>query len=248
MSLKSKEKLIVVPYQPGKRARQSLFFIISSIAIAVVGFFAGESRLSYQYDVVAEERDSLLSELRRVRESEAGYRQGVANLERGRAIDTQAQQDVQATIKGLEQEASQLKADVTFYKNILAPADNTKGLQVQKMEITATSDSNRYAYKIVLTQVANNKRYINGVVAVNFIGSINGKKEILPLRDISEVKELGVKFKFRYFQDIAGELTIPNNFTPEKIQVVAQARGKKNTRVEQTFDWKSKETVNNVGQ
>ena len=248
MSLKSKEKLIVVPYQPGKRARQSLFFVISSIAIAVVGFFAGESRLSYQYDAVAEERDNLLLELRRVRESETGYRQNVANLERGRAIDSQAQQDVQATIKGLEQEASQLKADVTFYKNILAPADNTKGLQIQKMEISATSDSNRYAYKIVLTQVANNKRYINGVVAVNFIGSVNGKKEILPLRDISEVKELGVKFKFRYFQDIAGELTMPNDFTPEKIQVVAQARGKKNTRVEQTFDWKSKETVSNVGQ
>jgi len=248
MSLKSKEKLIVVPYQPGKRARQSLFFVISSIAIAVVGFFAGESRLSYQYDAVAEERDNLLLELRRVRESETGYRQNVANLERGRAIDSQAQQDVQATIKGLEQEASQLKADVTFYKNILAPADNTKGLQIQKMEISATSDSNRYAYKIVLTQVANNKRYINGVLAVNFIGSVNGKKEILPLRDISEVKELGVKFKFRYFQDIAGELTMPNNFTPEKIQVVAQARGKKNTRVEQTFDWKSKETVSNVGQ
>ena len=238
MSLKSKEKLIVVPYQPGKRARQSLFFVISSIAIAVVGFFAGESRLSYQYDAAVEERDNLLLELRRVRGRETGFRQSVANLERGRAIDSQAQQDVQATIRGLEQDASQLKADVTFYKNILAPADNTKGLQIQKMEISATSDSNRYAYKIVLTQVANNKRYVNGVVAVNFIGSIDGKKEILPLRDISEVKELGVKFKFRYFQDIAGELTIPKNFTPEKIQVVAQASGKKSTRVEHTFDWK----------
>ena len=248
MSLKSREKLIVVPYQPGKRARQSLFFVISSIVIAVVGFFAGESRLSYQYDVVAEERDNLLHELQRVRKRETGFRQSVANLERGRAIDGQAQQDVQVTIRGLEQEASQLKADVTFYKNILAPADNSKGLQIQKMEISSTSDSNRYAYKIVLTQVANNKRYINGVVAVNFIGSVNGKKEILPLRDISDVKELGVKFKFRYFQDITGELTIPDNFTPEKIQVVAQASGKKNTRVEHTFDWKNKETVNNVGQ
>ncbi len=238
MSLRSREKLVIVPYQPGKRARQSLFFVVSSIAIAVVGFFAGESRLSYQYDSVAEERGNLLLELRRVKKNETSFRQSVANLERGRAIDSQAQQDVQATIRGLEQEVSLLKGDVTFYKNILAPADNTKGLQIQKMEISATSDSNRYAYKIVLTQVANNKRYVNGVVAVNFIGSIDGKKEILPLRDISEVKELGVKFKFRYFQDIAGELTIPKNFTPEKIQVVAQASGKKSTRVEHTFDWK----------
>ncbi len=237
MSLKSKEKLIVVPHRPGHKLKQALIFIVSLMVVAAVGFFIGESRLASQYDEVSEERDNLLQELQRLGDSEAGFRQRVAILERGRAIDSQAQQTVQATIKTLEQTANQLKADVTFYKNILAPADNTKGLQIQKLEITETSGAKRYAYKIVLTQVANNKQYINGVVAVNFIGSIQGKKEILPLRDISDVEELGIKFKFRYFQDIAGELTLPDDFTPEKIQIVAQASGKKNTRVEQTFDW-----------
>ena len=239
MSLRSKEKLVVVPHRPGQRAKQSLFFIVSSVAIAVVGFIAGESRLMVQYDDVTEERDVLLQELQQLSENDVRYRQEIANLERGRAIDNQANQSVKSTIKGLEQEVSQLKADISFYKNILAPADNTKGLQVQKLEILSTSDSNRYAYKVVLTQVANNKRYVEGVVAVNFIGSKGGQKEILPLRDISDVKELGIKFKFRYFQDIAGELILPDDFTPEKVQIVAQARGKKNTRVEQTFDWKS---------
>ncbi len=237
MSLRSKEKLIVVPHQPGKRARQTVFFIISSVAIAVVGFIAGDSRLRTIYAEASKERDSLLQEQQRYTESEIGFRQKVANLERGRAIDSQARHEVQETIRGLEQEVNQLTADVTFYKNILAPADNTKGLQVQKLEIVGTSDAKRYAYKVVLTQVANNKRFVSGVVVVNFIGSTNGEKEILPLRDISDVKELGVKFKFRYFQDITGELTLPDNFTPEKIQIVAQASGKKSTRVEQTFDW-----------
>lgn len=237
MSLKSKEKLIVVPHRPGHKFKQALIFVVSLTVVAAAGFFVGESQLASQFDEVSEERDNLLQELQRLGDSEAGFRQQVAILERGRAIDSQAQQAVQATIKTLEQTANQLKADVTFYKNILAPADNTKGLQIQKLEITETSGTKRYAYKIVLTQVANNKQYISGVVAVNFIGSIQGKKEILPLRDISDVEELGIKFKFRYFQDIAGELTLPDDFTPEKIQIVAQASGKKNTRVEQTFDW-----------
>ncbi|WP_250656510.1 DUF6776 family protein [Alkalimarinus coralli] len=239
MSLRSKEKLIVVPHRPGQRAKQTLFFVLSSVAIAVVGFVAGESRLSAQNTELEAERDSLRQEVKRLSESDIRYRQEIANLERGRAIDSQAKQSVKSTIRGLEKEVSQLKADVSFYKNILAPADNTKGLQVQKLEILSTSDRKRYAYKVVLTQVANNKRYIQGVVAVNFIGSKGGKKEILPLRDISDVKELGIKFKFRYFQDIAGELILPDDFTPEKVQIVAQARGKKNTRVEQTFDWKT---------
>ena len=137
---RSKEKLVVVPHRPGQRARQTLFFIVSSVAIAVVGFIAGESRLSFQFEKVEQERNALLKERQQLNESDVRHRQEIANLERGRAIDSQASQTVKSTIKGLEQEVSQLKADVTFYKNILAPADNTKGLQVQKLELNSTSE------------------------------------------------------------------------------------------------------------
>jgi hypothetical protein len=60
----------------------------------------------------------------------------------------------------------------------------------------------------------------------------------LPLRDVSDDQSsLGIKFKFKYFQDITGELILPKDFSPESIQVVAQADGKKASKLERTYMW-----------
>ena len=150
-------------------------------------------------------------------------------------------QDIQFqnTIKDYKSELSQLEKDVSFYQNIMAPSDNARGLQVQNVDIQAGSVSKRFSYKIVLAQVADNKAYVNGVVAVNFIGMRGDKKEIIPLRNLSDQQvELGIKFKFKYFQDIEGDLVIPDGFIPESIQVVAQSKGKNASRLEQSFEWK----------
>jgi len=97
---------------------------------------------------------------------------------------------------------------------------------------------NRFRYSIMLTQVADNSSYISGLAAVNFIGVRNGEKVILPLRDLDEnIKDLGVKFRFRYFQEVAGDIVLPRGFVPEQVQVVLQSTGSKAQRVEQTIEW-----------
>lgn len=247
----SDEKLIIVRYKPGQRLRRRLAFLASCVLIAVAGFWSGQSKIAREYAVVAAERDELLMDLARLQESEAQLRQQNANLERGRAIDEHAQRGVRQTIQSLEDELHQLREDVGFYKSIMAPSGDAKGLQVQKLEVLPVAAGERkFSYKLVLTQLANNDKYVEGVVAVNVIGKNDGAEEILPLRDISDVEELGIKFRFRYFQDIVGELTLPDGFEPDKVQVVAQSkkvRGQKSTRVEQTFNWGTKEQ-GNVGE
>ena len=86
--------------------------------------------------------------------------------------------------------------------------------------------------------MGNNKSYISGVVAVNVIGLKNEEKEVIALRDLSdEIEDLGVKFRFRYFQDVEGSLVLPENFEPIEVQVVAQAEGRKSSQAERTFRW-----------
>ena len=75
------------------------------------------------------------------------------------------------------------------------------------------------------------------MVAVNLIGKKKGAQEVIALRDISDRKELGIKFKFRYFQNIEGELVLPEGFEPSALQVVAQSKGKKASRIEQSYEW-----------
>lgn len=121
----------------------------------------------------------------------------------------------------------------------MAPSEVSKGLQVDQLSLRQGRVEGQYAFKLVLTQVGDNKSYISGVVVVNIIGDRNGEQEVIPLRDLSgDVEELGVRFRFRYFQDVEGMLTLPDNFEPYEIQVVAKAEGNKASEAERTFDWR----------
>jgi len=231
------DKLIVVKHQPGVRRKQRLAMAMVATVAFAVGYVVGNYEIKIRHDRVVFRLDQLSSNYQEARANELSLRQQVANLESGRAIDDLAKQEIKDTIQGLKTSVSQLKKDVSFYKNIMAPSDNAKGLQLQSVEINPAPGSNRFAYKIVLTQVADNKAYVSGVVAVNIIGVQNEAQEVLPLRDISEVEDLGIKFRFRYFQDITGELVLPEGFEPERLQVVAQSKGKRASRLEQSFVW-----------
>lgn len=216
-----------------------LQLITVAVVAAAIGFAAGQYDIKQRHDKVVTQLDTLSTRFAALRESETGLRQQVANLESGRAIDDRAKQEIQSTIQGLRGQVAQLRKDVSFYKNIMAPNTNLRGLQLQKVDISSTAQERRFAYKIVLTQVADNKSYVSGVVAVNLIGYTGEEKEILPLRDISDLEELGIKFRFKYFQDITGELILPEGFQPESLQVVAQSSGKKASRLEQSLAWQT---------
>jgi len=120
----------------------------------------------------------------------------------------------------------------------MAPSETSKGLQVDRFAMQQGREDDTYGFKLVLTQIGDNKSYISGVVAVNVIGMRNGDKEVIALRDLSDdIDDLGVKFRFRYFQDVEGLLRVPDGFKPVELQVVARAEGRKSSQAERTFDW-----------
>ena len=180
----------------------------------------------------------LEDEVEALREDYRKARQQLINLERGRVIDEQALNQARKTIVELETRIVSLQSDLTFYKNIMAPSETSKGLQVDSFTLVPARNRDSYDFKLVLTQVGNNKSYISGVVAVNVIGLRDEEKEVIALRDLSEdIADLGVKFRFRYFQDVEGSLKLPEEFEPLEIQVVAQAEGRKSSQAERTFNW-----------
>ncbi len=187
---------------------------------------------------LTQERDSLRSELQTAERSIASFTQRVNVLEKGGEVDRKATEGIRQTVKELKAQISTLEEEVAFYKGIMAPSSNDRGLRVSKIDIAALENAGSFRYSIMLTQVADNSSYISGLAAVNFVGLRNGERVILPLRDLdSSVTDLGVKFRFRYFQEISGELQLPEQFVPEQVQVVLQSTGGKAQRVEQTIDW-----------
>lgn len=235
---KPSEEYVVVRHRPGRRLRRGAILVVFSVACAVVGYTVGMAQGGFRFSSVLKSRNTLESELVSLQEDFSSSQQRLINLERGRTIDEQALSQARRTIANLETQIASLKADLTFYRNIMAPSDIAEGLQVDRFRVQPTRQDSRYGFELVLTQVGDNSSYIGGVVAVNVIGIRDGIKEVIALRDLSEeISDLGVKFRFRYFQDVEGYLVVPEGFEPIEVQVVAQAQGSKSSQAERTFDW-----------
>ena len=235
---KPAEEYVVIRHRPGYRFRRTAILLVFTIVAAVAGYAAGLAQSGFRFSSAEESNQVLENEVEKLRDDYRKARQQLINLERGRAIDEQALNQARKTIVDLETRIGSLQSDLTFYKNIMAPSETSKGLQVDSFTLVRARNQDSYGFKLVLTQVGNNKSYISGVVAVNVIGLRDGEKEVIALRDLSEdIADLGVKFRFRYFQDVEGSLKLPEEFEPLEIQVVAQAEGKKSSQAERTFNW-----------
>ena len=237
-SRKADERLIVVKHTPGAKLKRRLIFIGGVFFVGTVSFLLGNYQIKQEHEKTVRQLAEMSQRYALVRDEENVLRQRVANLQSGREIDQLANQEVQETLTAYKEEIAQLQKDLSFYQNIMAPSDNSRGLQVQVVELRKGASGRLFEYKIVLAQVADNKSFVSGSAAVNVIGMMDGEKKILALRDVSEQQTaLGIKFRFKYFQDIKGDIKLPEGFIPNSIQVVAQSRGKKASRLEQSFGW-----------
>lgn len=241
--------VMVVPYRPWRRwTILVLGSVIVSLAVYGAYLYGLESGTGEQ-QALRRERGELREALRQSRQRQEALRMRVATLERGSEVDRHATEDVRLANRELTDRIALLEEEIALYQGIMSPSLDGKGLRVQEMTLQPTSSDNRYRYNLMLTQVGNNSQYLQGFVGVNLVGTQDGERVALPLKDVSsEIDEVDIKFRYRYFQDIKGDLELPEGFIPDQIQVVAQAVGNRSARVEVAYNWSDLESGNNVGQ
>jgi len=112
-------------------------------------------------------------------------------------------------------------------------------LMIGQMDIYATRSADRFRYRLVMRQQdADGDTYLIGHVNVNLIGRQGDEQRILPLREISEEQDqLDIRLRFRIFQPIEGELTLPEGFEPERVQIAAVSTEPVEKSINQNFSW-----------
>jgi hypothetical protein len=236
------ERLSLVRYDPWHRFWRGFYFLLFTAAVAAGCFFGGQYASLNQVRALGLERDQLQEQIVAADQEIRTFRQRVGVLEKGGEVDRQAAEGIRQTVKELKIQVATLEEEVSFYKGIMAPSGQDKGLRISKIDIQPLDKASMFRYSIMMTQVADNTSYIKGLAAVNFVGLEDGKRKIIPLRELdSKINDLGVKFSFRYFQEVAGEVTMPASFKVEQVQVVLQSTGSKAQRVEETIEWSQKD-------
>ena len=241
--------MILVPYEKGYHFKRRLLVFVLLLIFAGVGLGFGYTYGLRDQTNAVEQRDKLLLEQSGLSQKIMQLEEQVAIYKHGSELEKQATERVRQENVQLQNRVSELEEAVAFYKGIMAPKKNDKGLRIEKATIEPTKDQYRYRYKILLTQVADNSSFIGGRVKINIHGTESGEKKVLSVATLSDDMESdGARFKFRYFQDIAGEVLLPGTFVPEIIEVIAQSTGRKAMRLEKKFDWILEEVKSDVGQ
>ena len=230
---------MVVPYRPGRRVLFTLL-LLTGVAVSAAGGwgYAYYTTVLTQQGEQAEKRE-LSSQLTDLRQENEALKRQIAILDRSSAVDQQTGAELQETLTALRQRVAQLEEDVLFYRQVVEEETEETGLVIGQLDIDATRSPDRYRYKLVMRQQdADGDTYLTGHVNFNLVGQLQDQQVILPLRDLSEFEdELDIRLRFKYFQNIEGELALPEGFQPDRIQIAAVATEPVSKRINEDFGW-----------
>jgi hypothetical protein len=231
-------KMMVVPYRP-LRSWWVGCAVFGVLVVAVAAaYYVGQQRMLASNGDARAERDALLEEVDSLQAGNRTLQQQVLNLEQAGSVDREALASVQRTIVSLREQISQLEEDVLFYKQIVSPGSEESGLVIGKLDLIGSDAGGKIRFKLELKQQGSNDNLVSGHVNVNVLGMQGGQEVSLPLRSLTgAVSDIDIRLQFRYFQNVEGELDLPEDFEPQKVQILAVAEGPNAKTVQKSFGW-----------
>ena len=162
-----------------------------------------------------------------------------AQLQSNNAIDATATRQVNERLDRLNQETLELKEELVFYRSLLSPSELEPGLQILGVQLVKDAKDNIYGYKVVLTQRRNRNLFADGVVEMQISGTQEGEAVILDSKTVLADKKGELKFKFKNFQSLEGQVSLPDGFEPQTILVRVNPRSRSLKRIERNYEWNS---------
>lgn len=197
---------------------KSALFLMTLIGLCLfIGYRLGNFYHNYQATTLAQQK----SRLEQLYQEQANQVERIHTLEVELAVELLANQNAQATLKKMSTEHYQVKKQLAFYEKVMAPEKEADGLVIDNIKITKNQSQNHYSFQVILVQQQLKKRYAKGYVDLIITGSLANKPSQVKLSEISALTRKELSFSFKYFQVIEGNFTLPEGFTPEKIQLSA---------------------------
>lgn len=229
--------VIVKSHHP--RKRQVLLAIVLLVMVLAGWSLYEYGRLHAGYDRVEadKEQDRLVEVIAGLEHKNSELSARLAILQQASEVDQLAYAEVNQTLKALQDEMLELREEVAFYRGIVGPADISKGLQIQSFMVKRNGTSNTYRYRLILTQYGKNTRFVRGVAKMTVSGVLEGRKKQFTLQEIDNRQQPYMKFRFKYFQELNGDMELPEGFVPLRVVLKTMPQGKGAKVTEKTFNW-----------
>jgi len=222
-----------------RRSRAWYAGVIAGALLALWSFFWMGGRFAQQrLEEQTRQIETLRSELQIAEEQLNDLSTQLVMQQQSLQVDNQSHQQLLDTIKNLLQEQAQLQEELNFYRRVMSPEDAKKGLTIADLTILQAGGDRRYDFKLALAQVGRQSQYLRGRVDLTLLGEENGQPKRYSIRELGAFADKQFEFQFRYFQNIEGTFTVPEQFKPVAFEVTARTRGlRKNQTASKRFPW-----------
>jgi len=158
-----------------------------------------------------------------------------AVLEREADVLRQANRLLREQESERQAELNTLQSELDFYRRLAGTGGTQAGLDVYRAEIAATPSGLVFRFMLTLTQNIRRASIISGHARIDLEGLLDDRPVTLHWSQLGGDEPEPV-FRFKYFQQLEGYLTLPAEFLPTRLVVTLEASGSRNP-VQRSYPW-----------
>lgn len=228
-------RLRLVEDDPRRWWRVRLIVAALWLASLAATYLVLRATIAPQYAEVARELAQARRALTAADAEKSQLQRQLAQHERGEQVAERANQELQQALAARQEELASLRSDLGFYQRLMEGGAQQPGVSVHSLVLRPTDDPRTFQYALTLSQNLKRNRQASGTVEVS-IGGADGERSVrLGLADLGGTGTT-LDFSFKYFQQMAGLIMLPEGFKPASVRLKVLPEG--SAVVEREFIWK----------
>ncbi len=215
------------------------------IFICIVLIFLG-SWIGYQYghsryehlpvQDIMDERKFLVRKNKGLLKKVDDLNAKVSNLEKALEVNEHARSRLQQEFKQYYDKLAALESEITYYKRVLKPGLDDKGIVLGVLEIKKLSKERTFRIELDVLQV-NSMKKVKGRIEFIVGGHLNERKESFTFGELLATEQSSFKLSFKNYQTVRSEVELPDGFSPDQLSVNAHFVSGKKLKVSRIYDW-----------
>ena len=212
-----------------------VILLAGGIALSWLFYDAGVRFVGLDRGATVDELQHLREKLGSLERENASLRSDGAQSERKMQIEQATQNDLAKTVKTLQDENAQLKADLTFFRKQMSSDKSDGDLSIYRFKVENTMPG-EYRYRLLLLQGGQREREFQGKVQFLVSFTQGGEKLVMTLPSAKEAEARAYNLNFKYYQRLEGVFHAEPKAQVKKVQIRVFENGAVQPKLMQTVN------------
>jgi hypothetical protein len=138
----------------------------------------------------------------------------LADLTLGESVSELAARDLQAVVVQQQGKIARLESEAIYYRNLMSPGAGDREVFIHRVDLLPSVDNRFLSYEILLTHADPDGAHTVGRIGLTLSGIIENRQILIDAGGAGLIELDALEYDFRYFQNFAGQLRLPEGFKP----------------------------------